>query len=176
MSSVDTQIILSSPDKWTDWIGAIQLTAETKEIWDMVNPDLTLDDSAQRAHKPDLPAGHLDKDGPTRWAIILYQERRKQYDDQKEALYKLNLRIMETVCEAYRGYARKDTPYLSLVSLKKHVPLNAAAQVQSLRARYHKILWGPKGTKTAEWLQQYKRLVIDMTKAKLTEMESVNPL
>ena len=49
MSMVDTQIILSSPDKWIDWIGAIRLLAETKEIWDKVNPDLTLEDSAQRA-------------------------------------------------------------------------------------------------------------------------------
>ena len=123
-------------------------------------PDLTLEDSAQRAQKPGPPTGHADKDGPTRWAIIQYQESKKQYDNQREALTKLNLRIMETVSEAYRGYANKDTPYLSLVSLKKHVPLNNAAQRQALRARYHEILRGPKGTKTDEWLQQYERLII----------------
>ena len=72
MSTVDTQIILSLPNKWIDWIGAIRLSAETKEIWDKVNPDLTLKDSAQRAQKPGPPTGHEDQDGPTRWAIIQY--------------------------------------------------------------------------------------------------------
>ena len=66
MSMVDIQIILSSPDKWIDWIGVIRLLAETKDIWDKVNPDLTLKDSAQRAQKPGPPTGHNNKDGPTR--------------------------------------------------------------------------------------------------------------
>ena len=70
MSTVDTQIILSSPDKWIDWIGAIRLSAKTKEIWDKVNPDLTLKDSAQRAQKLGPPTGHKNQDGPIRWAII----------------------------------------------------------------------------------------------------------
>ena len=60
MSIVDTQIILLLSDKWIDWIGAIQLSAETKEIWDKVNSDLTLKDSAQRAQKPGPPTGHAD--------------------------------------------------------------------------------------------------------------------
>ena len=134
MSSIDTQIILSLPNKQTDWIGAIQLTAKTKEIQDIVNLNLTLDDSAQHAYKPDLPVDYSDKDKPMKQAIILYQERRKQYNDQKETLYKLNLRIIEIIYKAYRDYTRKNTLYFSLISLKKHVLLNAAVQMQSLRA------------------------------------------
>ena len=50
--------------------------------------------------------------------------------------------------EAYRNYTNKNTSYLSLISLKKYIPLNNTAQRQALRAQYHKILQGPKRTKT----------------------------
>ena len=79
------------------------------------------------------PAGHDTKEGPTKWDLINYQYDRKAYDDQVEALAKLNPKIFETIAETYRGYVRKDTVYQNLVNLKQNVSLNKAANRQVLR-------------------------------------------
>ena len=170
------QVILTSTDKWPDWIEAIKKSAEAKDIWDYVDPDKDLTLPEQKPTPVPPPSGHDTEAGPSKWAMLNYQLDRKTYDDKVHALAKLNLKIFETVSETYRGYVTKDTVYQNLRNLKSHVALNTAARKLALRNEYQLLIKGPKSTKIVEWLARYERVYADMSKLEMPEVTGDNPI
>ena len=155
MSSIP-QVLLTSTDKWPDWLKAIRKTAESKNIWDYVDPDKTLEPTQQSPTPVDKPAGHDTEKGPSQWAITEWQYDRKIYDDKIEALAKLNLKIFKTVSETYHGYLIRDTVHQNLINLKSHVALSTSSYKIALRNEYRLLTKGPKGISISEWLARYE--------------------
>ena len=113
-TSSPVAVIFSSTDKWYDWLEAIRMAAEAKDIWDYANPDEVKALIEQKPAKIELPIDHNLPTGPSK---MNYQYERNTYDGKISALAKLNLKIYETVIDAYRGYVHKERHIKTLSTL-----------------------------------------------------------
>jgi hypothetical protein len=169
MASTSTQVILTTPSDWRQWIQMIKSAAIQADIWEYVNPDTEKND-LPICEEPEEPtyrtvnpaaAAYKDLEDIEREELRdlrgTYKRKYKEYREQKTALGALIKSIQGTV-DRKNHYLLEDcnTPFDMLISLKKRLSPTQKVRERDLAAAYHKLQQIPKDSDLDDWLAEWQ--------------------
>jgi hypothetical protein len=170
--TTSTKVILSSSKDYDDWIEVIKTAALEFDIWKYIDPSqpqATLPTAPERP-VPSMVSGPIinatdqtqreprfsdldaDQREQLRWLNADYDDNKRRYNKQTEALAKIRTRIQDTVDPMHFVYTKAPSPYDVLVRLAKRFQLTDYAKKQELRTTWLGLQKSTKVTDVDAWL------------------------
>jgi hypothetical protein len=185
---IKSSIILESPADWHEWMIVINLKAESGEIKQLIDPDLTTEPIPLK--EPDRPNPSDIKEGVTTTVALTAVEREEyrfrredykielvRYRQQREALNSLKDFIITSVARQHLSYLEeKTTVYQMLTALKKRVAPTDRARKMELARKYRDLQRGAVNQQPDRWLLDWEKTYADAERLKLPEVQEERPL
>jgi hypothetical protein len=118
----------------------------------------------------------VDEREQLRWLNAHYDDDKRSYRKQLEALGKIRVRIQETVDPKHYVYTDGETAHEVLTQLKGRFKPTDYARKQELRATWMSLQKSTKVTETENWLQLWESTYDECKKASLPEVQDEWPV
>jgi len=194
--TTSTKVILSSSKDYDDWIEVIKTAALEFDIWKYIDPSqpqATLPTAPERP-VPSMVSGPIinatdqtqreprfsdldaDQREQLRWLNADYNDNKRRYNKQTEALAKIRTRIQDTVDPMHFVYTKAPSPYDVLVRLAKRFQLTDYAKKQELRTTWLGLQKSTKVTDVDAWLQAWETTYDKCLEHDLPEVQAEWPI
>ena len=183
-----SSVILEKSTDWHEWMIVINLKAESGEVKELINPELTTEPAPLR--EPDRPKPSDIKQGVTSTTELSSDEREEfrfrrddykielaKYRRQREALNSIKDFIVTSVARQHLSYLReKTTVYQMLVALKKRIAPTDRARKMELVRKYREIQRGPVNQQIDHWILEWEKICTDAEQLNIAEVQEERPL
>jgi hypothetical protein len=183
-----SNVILENPADWHEWMIVINHKAESGEVKQLIDPDLTTEPILLR--EPDRPKPSDIKAGVTTTVALTAAEREEfrfqredykielvRYQRQRDTLNNIKDFIITSVARQHLSYLEnKTTVYQMLTALKKRIAPTDRARKIELARRYRDIQQGPVNQDPDRWLTDWEKVYTDAVRLRLPEVQEEYPL
>jgi hypothetical protein len=137
-------------------------------------PIINATDQTQR--EPRFSYLDADQREQLRWLNADYDDDKRRYNKQTEALAKIRTRIQDTVDPMHFVYTKAPSPYDVLVRLAKRFQLTDYAKKQELRTTWLGLQKSTKVTDVDAWLQAWETTYDKCLEHDLPEVQAEWPI
>lgn len=162
-------VVLIGRSNWDEWYIVIRASATAQGIWNLVNPDVTAEESVPlvRPQKPTVASINPEKNTLAelstaerelyRIQLSDYQYESTRYDQEFRALNGFTARILESIAQQIIPYTYYcDTPKDILAKLKQQFAPTDKTREKEVLVRYQQLCEPPQSRNLEQWLSKWE--------------------
>lgn len=183
-----TTIKLATSNDWKGWIALIRIRAQNKDIWHLINPDVSvkpigkimpIEPDEQQFERETTSEARRDAYEIYKQRLEVYKAKLASYEKQVKAFADIITFIQETVTSANLVYIYncESHPWNILTTLKANLAPGDKARKLAVMNEYFKLRKGPTNSQNMLiWINDWTRNHADAVEVQLEESNGDRPI